>query len=109
MCMNNVKNLSEAISYQSGKITHIPLLTSKAGAIVLMAFDKETALAEHFTPCEAAVQVIDGELKFTVEGKAHILKAGDFLTMTPGQRHSVEAIEPTKMLLTKMNVLPGNE
>lgn len=109
MSTNKVQNLRDAISYQPGQVAHIPVLTSGAGAVLLMAFDKGAKLAEHFTPAMALVQVLEGELKFTVEGTPYTLKEGDYLTLTPGQKHSVEAIEPTRMLLTKLNVLPDRQ
>ena len=46
------------------------------------------------------VQVLDGKVSLTIGGKEVIAKAGEIVVMPADIPHSVNAIEPFKMLLT---------
>lgn len=68
---------------------------------VAIQFRKGGVLPEHDNPGEAMALVIEGSVRFLVEGtdQVHELRAGDLLTV-PESRHSVEAVEPSLLLLT---------
>jgi len=68
-------------------------------SMVLFAFDKGGQLKEHQADGEVIVQVLRGQLSVTVAEANVSLAAGQLLTIAPGQRHAVEAIEESDMLL----------
>jgi len=77
-----------------------PLVNSDAIRQVVFAMDKGQSMSEHRAPFVAVVQVLDGELKFGVAGKTQLLKAHDWLVMPADEPHDLDALEPTRFLLT---------
>ena len=77
-----------------------PLVNTDAIRQVVFAMDKGQSMSEHRAPFVAVVQVLEGELKFGVAGETRTLKAHDWLTMPPNEPHDLDAIEPTRFLLT---------
>jgi quercetin dioxygenase-like cupin family protein len=49
---------------------------------------------------------LEGQGEFTVDGKKHLVSAGEALVMPAGKPHSVFAVDAFKMLLTV--VFPSN-
>ena len=48
----------------------------------------------------ALIQILSGECEFSLAGKPHALKSGDFLQMPPNLPHAVKATKQFSMLLT---------
>ena len=57
------------------------------------------ALAEHDSPGEATLQVLQGRVRLAAGDDAVECAAGDF-TVIPRTRHSLEALEDSAVLLT---------
>jgi len=68
--------------------------------LTVFAFDAGEGLTEHQASRAAIVQVVLGELRFTVDDEVHVLGPGSWLHMTPGTSHGLVARHPTVMLLT---------
>ena len=68
--------------------------------IALFLFDQGASMSQHKAEGVVTVQVLQGRLKMTAEGQTHDLPAGSLLILAPGVSHDVQAIEPSKMLLT---------
>ena len=49
-----------------------------------------------------------GRLRFTVDGEAHVLNAGDTITIEPGQVHSFENVSDGEMVLCQ-DVRPAGQ
>lgn len=94
--------LSTQIEYIPGQINKQVIMENGSGLVVLMAFDRDTALGTHSAPADVMVQIIEGSCLFTLGDTVHNLNAGDAIVMAPGQLHSLSAPEPFKMLLTKL-------
>ena len=94
--------LAELVEYAEKSIVSRTLVENKAGTITLFAFAAGQGLSEHSAPFNALVQVIDGEGKFTVGGKAHKVVAGQLLLMPANIPHAVKAVKRFKMLLTML-------
>jgi quercetin dioxygenase-like cupin family protein len=77
-----------------------PLVNCDAIRQVVFAMDKGQLMSEHRAPFIVVVQVLDGELDFTVDGKTRRLAAHDWLIMPPDKPHDLDAVEPTRFLLT---------
>ena len=97
-------NLINELNYSPGQIVNKVIAKNDSGMVVMMAFDKDAALATHTAPAVAAVQILEGVCAFTINGEERMLKAGDYLVMQPGTPHSLRAPQQFKMLLTKLNV-----
>lgn len=68
--------------------------------MTLFAFDKGEEIGTHDSTGDAMVTVLEGAGRFTVDGTAHIVKAGEALVMPAKKPHAVYAEEAFKMLLT---------
>ncbi len=95
--------LIDQLDYTPGQISHKTIIDNASGRVVLMAFDRGTALGTHTAPAVVLVQILEGTCEFTFEDEIYTLGPGEFITMHPGARHSLRAPEPFKMLLTKLN------
>ena len=76
------------------------LLNTPDGRVIVFAMDAGQEMSEHRAPFMATVHVLDGRLKFSVEGKQREMRAHDWLVMPPNAPHRLLAIEPTRFVLT---------
>lgn len=97
-------NLNTYISYQDGSVVSREVLRNASGTSTLFAFAEGQGLSEHTTPFDALVLIVDGEAEITVDGKATIVKQGEFIHMPANHPHALHAHTPFKMLLTMMKV-----
>lgn len=72
------------------------------GGVDILAFKKGQRLDTHLAPAEVMVNVLEGEILFTMNGKPVTLRQGEFLLMGEGVPHSVEAKSDAKVLLVKV-------
>ena len=68
--------------------------------LILFVFDAGASLLEHKAPGDITIHVLSGALTVQSEGQAHELHASQVLALPPGVRHSVNAGEASRMLLT---------
>lgn len=92
--------MAGAIQYQTGSIVSKQIIKKPNGNITLFAFDKDESLAEHTSPFDALVQIIDGVMQITVGGEEHTVKAGEYLLLPAAVPHGLKAPGQAKMLLT---------
>ncbi len=78
------------------------LARTGGGSLTLFAFDKGQSLSEHTAPFDAVVHVIEGRLRLVIGGVEVAPEAGEIVRMPAGVPHSLEALEPTYMLLTML-------
>lgn len=76
------------------------LMRTANSRVVLFGFSEGQELTEHTSTQSATVQVLSGECDFSLAGKPHALKAGDFLFMPANLPHAVRATKQFSMLLT---------
>ena len=95
-----VFNENAVIDYAEGGVVSKELIHNDSGSVTLFSFDAGQGLSEHFAPYDALIQVIDGEMELTVEGTKHAIKAGESLIIPSGARHSVNAAQRFKMIIT---------
>lgn len=76
------------------------LLNTPDGRVIVFAMDAGQEMSEHRASFMASVQVLDGRLKFGVDGKDREMRANDWLIMPPNAPHRLLAIEPTRFVLT---------
>lgn len=93
-------NLLALAPIAEGGIVSKPLTDGQGMRQILFAMDGGQIISEHRAPYVATVLVLDGRLKFTVAGGTRVMTAHDWLVMPPNEPHDLEAIEPTRFLLT---------
>ena len=92
--------LKDRVEYADGGVVSKQVLKNEAGNITLFSFDKEQGLSEHTAPFDALVQILDGQVEIVLDGTPLRLKEGESLIMPAGVKHSLQAAERFKMLLT---------
>lgn len=84
----------------SGATVSKPLLNLAPGKLVLFAMDAGQEISEHRSPFVTTVHVLEGRLHFSVDGKSREMGPQDWLVMPAHAPHQLQAIEPTRFLLT---------
>jgi quercetin dioxygenase-like cupin family protein len=97
---DKVISLPQETQFAPNGIVSRTLLRTPIMRVVLFGFAEGQELTEHTSTQQALIQVLSGECEFSLAGKPHNLKAGDFLHMPPNAPHAVKATKPFSMLLT---------
>ena len=75
------------------------LARTSGGNVTVFAFDAGQALAEHTSPFDALLLVLEGSFSLTIGGQPVQVAQGDIVRMPATVPHAVEADEPSRMLL----------
>lgn len=68
--------------------------------LTLFSFDEGQALSAHSSPMDAYVQVLSGSMKIQIDRQEFVLGADELILMPANTPHALEALEPSRMLLT---------
>ncbi|WP_373496552.1 cupin domain-containing protein [Aquiflexum sp.] len=90
----------ESIDYADNSVVSKTIVKKPAGNITLFAFDKDEGLAEHISPHDALVQLLDGEAEITISGELFLLQSGQSIILPANIPHALKAKEKFKMMLT---------
>ena len=90
----------DLVSYQEGSIVSRTLLKRQTGNITLFALDNAQGLSEHTSPFDALVEVLEGEMEISIDGKPMKTAPGDIVLMPANRPHALKALTKVKMLLT---------
>lgn len=91
--------ITAEVSCQPGQIVSKTLAQNGNHSLTLFAFDQGEEISTHASDGDAMVLALDGKAKITIDGTAHILRAGETIVMPAKKPHVVYAEEPFKMLL----------
>jgi len=99
--------LSEAQKSHSGRAAH----TIHGGhehelRQTVLALLAGHELAEHDSPGEATLQVLQGHVRLTAGGDAWDGRAGDYVAI-PRERHALHAVEDSVVMLTVLKSMPS--
>lgn len=72
--------------------------------VVVFAMDAGQELTEHTSARAVTVQMLEGELRFTVGSTQHALTTGDVIYLAPDERHAVIADTPCRFALVMVDV-----
>lgn len=72
--------------------------------VVEFTFDEGERLSEHSTPKAVVVQLIEGTMAFTIDGKENILQAGDVVYIAPNAPHALVAQTPCRLSLVMVQL-----
>lgn len=92
--------LADEARFAPNGIVSRTLLRTENSRVVLFGFAAGQELTEHTSTQHATIQILGGECEFSLAGKPHQLKSGDFLYMPPNLPHAVKATSQFSMLLT---------
>ncbi len=95
-----VKELAGLIDYQEGSIVSRMLMNKPNGNVTLFALAEGQTIAEHTTPYDAMVNVIEGEAEIIISGKKCQVKTNEVLVMPANDPHALKAVKAFKMVLT---------
>ena len=93
-------SLAKETQFAPNGIVSRTLLNVANARTTLFGFAEGQELTEHTSTQHALVQILSGECEFSLDGRSHPLKAGDFLYMPPDLAHAVRATKQFSMLLT---------
>ena len=99
MAHEEVLKLANEVSTLPGQVVSKTLAQNAAVSITLFAFDKGEEIGSHDSNGDAMVTVLEGTGLFTVDGKEHLVGAGEVLVMPAKKPHAVFAETAFKMLL----------
>ena len=85
-----VLRLGDEVEYQPGQIV----------SMTLFAFEQDEEISTHTADGDALVTVLDGTGRFTIDGEAHLVSAGESIVMPAHVPHAVYGQTRFKMLLT---------
>ena len=95
-----VLKLGDQVAVLPGQVISKTIAQNPAVSLTLFAFDRGEEIGTHDSQGDAMVTVLEGTGRFTVDGRAHIVKEGESLVMPAKKPHAVYAQEAFKMLLT---------
>jgi quercetin dioxygenase-like cupin family protein len=95
-----IEDLTHDVAVQPGSVVSKVVHKGDGLDVTMFAFDVGEGLTEHTARRPAIVQVLSGRLSFTVEDDETDARAGAWIHMTADTPHSLEALQPTLMLLT---------
>ncbi len=96
----SILSLAKETQFAPNGIVSRTLLRTPTARVVLFGFAEGQELTEHTSTQQALVEILSGECEFSLGGKPHLVKAGDFLHMPPNLPHAVKATKQFSMLLT---------
>lgn len=94
--------LASQVEAGSDKVHFQHIFNNDKGGVALLAFKAGQKLDTHTADAEVMVNVLEGEIEFTMIDKVHYIKGGEFLLMGAGVPHSVEAKTDAKVMLVKV-------
>jgi len=68
--------------------------------IVLITMEAAARMKEHHADGTISIHVLKGQIRVTIQGKPHDLRAGNLFTLAGSIRHDVEAVDESAFLLT---------
>lgn len=95
-----ILNLANEVEIAKGQIVSKTLVQNENVSVTLFAFDEGEEISSHESDGDAMVTVLEGEGKFTIDGKDYILSYGETIVMPQNKPHAVSSVQPFKMMLT---------
>ncbi|MCP4050461.1 MAG: cupin domain-containing protein [bacterium] len=100
--INEVLKLKDKVEYSDGAIVSKTIFKKDNSILTLFALDKGQSIAEHVTPFDALVQILEGEAELVIGGKKVNVKLGESIIMPKDIPHALYAKEKYKMLLVML-------
>ncbi len=100
--MNKALALVNEVDYSEDSVVSKIIYKNPHVILTLFALAEGQSIAEHLTPFDAMVQVIEGEAELVIGGETKVVRAGESLIMPANVPHALFAKHAYKMLLVMM-------
>jgi quercetin dioxygenase-like cupin family protein len=100
--INIVLDLNKEINYSPDSVVSKMIYKAPHAILTLFALEKGQSIAEHTTPFDAMVQILEGEAEIVIGGVKKLVKAGESIIMPVNIPHALFAVTAYKMLLVMM-------
>ncbi|MEO8557149.1 MAG: cupin domain-containing protein [Actinomycetota bacterium] len=101
--MHDLSDVASLVDIQSEATVSRTVLQAEGARIVLFSFDAGQVLTEHTAAVPALLQVLDGHLRITADGRTVDLRPGGLVHLAARLPHAVEAVEPSWLQLTMLD------
>lgn len=91
--------LREQTPSRAGRVAPARLFSGDDVRIVHMALDEDSALREHTSPSPILVQVVEGRVRFDVEGHSYDLGLGGMVHVGASVPHAVTPVGSARILV----------
>lgn len=100
--------LADLVAYQPGSVVSRVLLKNAGGVLTVFAFAEGEGLAEHSTPHDATIHVLEGSVRITVGDDNMDVTTGMIVHLPAGIPHTLHGGGPFKMLLVMLRSAPAS-
>lgn len=101
--MTTLDDLRELVAVAPESTVSRTVLKADGVRVVVFAFDTGQVLTEHTAAMPVLLQAVDGRLRIVGDGKESILVPGGIIHLDTRVPHSVEALEPSRLVLTMVD------
>lgn len=101
--MTDLDDLAALVEVQPSSTVSRTVLTAEGARVVLFAFDAGEQLTEHTAAMPVLLQVLEGHLRITADGRTVDLHPGGLIHFGTRLPHAVDAVEPSKLALIMLD------
>ena len=97
------EDLRDLVAIQPDATVSRTVQTVDGARVVLFGFDKGQELTEHTAAMPVLLNVLEGNLRITADGRSVDLVPGGLIHFDTRLPHAVEALEPSKLALIMLD------
>ena len=101
--MTDLPDVTALVAVAPDSTVSRTVLKAAGARLVLFAFDVGQELSEHTAAMPVLLQVLDGQLRVTADGRSVVLVPGGVVHLAARVPHAVLALEPSRLLLTMLD------
>lgn len=101
--MTDLDAIVDLVTIQPGATVSRTVLTAEGVRVVLFGFDAGEQLTEHTAAMPVVLQVLEGHLRITADGRTVDLRPGGLIHFGTRLPHAVDAVEPSKLALLMLD------
>ena len=101
--MTDLDAIADLVTIQPGATVSRTVLTAEGVRVVLFGFDAGEQLTEHTDAMPVVLQVLEGHLRITADGRTVDLRPGGLIHFGTRLPHAVDAVEPSKLALLMLD------
>ena len=101
--MTELADVAALVEVAADSTVSRTVLKAAGARLVLFAFDAGQELTEHTAAMPVLLQVLDGRLRVTADGREVSLAPGGVVHLDARVPHSVLALQPSRLLLTMLD------